>query len=337
MRGSDWLSFRRSLAVARRLMKGAATPAELMDYVLEIEGPDAYPSSKSARERAFKRDRENLRARLRADFVYSPSTGRYTLTDPGELFTLDLSLQGRRALALLAQTFGGQVGEHSEILDFLTELAKYLPLETRRFLENPTVPIDLDLYQKIDPNGISKRVWETAWRATWGHRKLNFNYISPLYEDRQPRLHEVQPYRIEYRWGHWYLRAYRTLHRDANGQEDINKTHLRYRLSYIQDDDKLQVSPTVMAEPPRPPHYLVHYRLLPPLSRGTVSQHFDEMQVTTLDDGSLEITGYCDDEWQAGRTLLSYGEFCIVLGGEEVKAWMEKTVRGIKQNYPESN
>jgi hypothetical protein len=335
MRGSDWLSFRRSLLIARRLMIGAASPSELVAYVLEIEGIDAYPESKSAREKAFKRDRENLRSRLGVGLAYSPSSGLYTLTDPGYLFSLELSDQGKRALALLVQTFGGQVGEHSEILDFLEELTKFLPLETRRLLEHPTVPIDLELLQKIDPNGIPTQVWTTTWRAVSSHRKLSFNYISPLYEDRQPRLHEVQPYRIEYRWGHWYLRAYRTLRKDADGQEDIQKTHLRYRLSYIQNDEKLRISPSVMPDPPRPPRYLVHYRLLPPLSRGVVSQHFDEMKVKTLEDGSLEITGYCDDDWQAGRTLLSYGEFCVVLGGEEVRTWMEKTVRGMKLNYPE--
>jgi hypothetical protein len=316
-------------------MKGPATPLELIAFVLETEGSDAYPLSKSAREKAFKRDRENLRTRLGANFIYTPSTGLYTLTDPGSLFSLELSEQGTRALALLAQTFGGQVGEHSEIQDFLEELIRFLPVETRRYLENPTVPIDLELLQKIDPNGIPKRVWLTAWRAVKGHRKLSFSYVSPSYEDGQARLHEVQPYRIEYRWGHWYLRAYGTPHRETDGQHNIQKAHLRYRLSYIQDDDQLAVSPSILPDPPKPPRYLVHYRLLPPLSRGVVSQHFEDMRATKLDDGSLEIHGYCDDEWQAGRILLSYGEFCVVLGGEEVQAWMRKTIRGIKENYPD--
>jgi hypothetical protein len=227
------------------------------------------------------------------------------------------------------------VGEHSEIQDFLDELITVLPLETRRSLENPVIPIDLDLLQSIDPNGIPRQVWVTAWRAVKTRRRLSFNYLSPAYTDRKTRFHEVMPYRIQYQWGHWYLRAYRVLRRDVDGQEDRQGVHLRYRLSYVQNDDHLSVSPSVMSEPPRPPRYLVHYRLLPPLSRGVVSRHFDEMQVKSLEDGSVEVIGYCDDDWQAGRTLLSYGQYCVVLGGTEVLAWMENTMRGMRANYPD--
>lgn len=335
MRGSDWRSFRRCLAIMRRLLKGPATPTDLIQTVLQVEGPEAYPAAKSAREKAFKHDRESLRTRLGVDFAYSPSEGQYTLLDPGPLFQIEFSDSSVRALALLAQTFGGQVGEHSEIQDFLDEMMRLLPLETRRFLENPSVPIDLNLLQSVDPNGISRQVWATAWRSVKTRRHLGFNYLAPTYADCRPRYHEVLPYRIQYQWGHWYLRAYRVLRRDVDGQEDRQGIHLRYRLSYVQEDEKLAVLPTVIAQLPRPPRYLVHYRLLQPLSRGVVSQHFDEMTVKSLEDGSLEVTGYCDDDWQAGRTLLSYGQYCVVLGGAEVRDWMERTIRGMRANYPE--
>jgi hypothetical protein len=162
---------------------------------------------------------------------------------------------------------------------------------------------------------------------------LTFNYISPTYEDRQKRLHQVLPIRIQYQSGHWYLRAYRLFRRGASGEVDRQEVHLKYRLSYIQDDEKLDVSATVMPSPPEAEKYLVHYRLLPPLSRGVISEHFSDMTTETLDDGSIEIKGYCDDPWEAGRLLLTYGEYCIVLGGDEVKAWMEKTVTSLFKNY----
>ena len=316
-------------------MKGPAAPAELIQYVLELEGPDAYPEAKSARDKAFKRDRENLRLRLGADYRFSPSKGLYSLIDPGPLLQFDLSATGQRALALLMQTFGGQVGEHSEIQDLLDELISILPLETRRGLENPVIPIDLNLLQSVDPNGIPEKVWGSAWRAVKTHRKLSFNYISPGYADGLKRYHEVLPYRIQYQWGHWYLRAYRLLRQDLDGTEDHHGAHLRYRLSYVQDDERLSVSPSLLPAPPKPARYQVHYRLLPPLSRGVVSQHFDEMQVRPLQDGSLEVTGTCDDDWEAGRILLSYGQYCVVLGGEEILAWMERTVQGMSENYPD--
>ena len=112
---------------------------------------------------------------------------------------------------------------------------------------------------------------------------------------------------------------------------------MRFRLSYIQDDEKLEVLPSLVGEPPKPPRYFVHYHILPPLSRGIISRHFADMTVNSLPDGSLEVKGYSEDEWEAGRILLSYGEYCVVLGGDEVKAWMDKTIRGIKRNYPNAN
>jgi predicted DNA-binding transcriptional regulator YafY len=337
MSSSDWRAFRRCLAILQRLIKGPATSQELIAHVIEVEGSDAYSSSASAREKAFKRDRESLRQRLGVEFSYSASTRQYKLEDPGDFFSLGISESGVRALALLSETFAGQVGEHSEIQMFLDELVARLPLESRRLLENASLPVNLQLLQQVDSNGISARVWKSVWRAVKEKRKLCFQYISPAYADGLKRYHEVLPYRIQYQWGHWYLRAYRLLRRDVNGDVDRQGAHLRFRLSYIQDDEKLEVMPSLVGDPPRPPRLLVHYRVLPPISRGVISRHFAEMTVKPLEDGSVEVTGYADDEWEAGRILLSYGEYCVVLGGDEVKAWMDKTIRGIKKNYPDAS
>ncbi len=88
-----------------------------------------------------------------------------------------------------------------------------------------------------------------------------------------------------------------------------------------------------MPTPPEAPKFFVHYRLLPPLSRGIISEHFYDVTTETLPDGSVEIKGYCDDAWEAGRLLLAYGEYCIVLGGDEVSTWMDKTVTSLIKNY----
>lgn len=335
MRGSDWLSFRRCLAIIQRLRKGPATSSELVEYVLAMEGAGAYPVSPSAREKAFKRDRESLRRRLHIKLVYSHSAGYYSLMDYGNYFSYDLSEVSLHALSLLKESFSGQMGEHSDIQVLIDELIMNLPAESKRKLESPVLPINLELFQQIDSNGISAQVWETVQRAVKEHHKLVFNYISPQYFDQKKRLHEVIPLRIQYQWGHWYLRAYRLMRRDIDGQEDRRGAHLRYRLSYIQDDEYMALSPLIVSDPPAPPRYEVHYRLLPPLSRGLISRHFEDMSFQVLEDGSLEIFGVCDNEWEAGRLLMAYGEYCIVLGGPEVKAWVDRTVNGIKRNYPD--
>lgn len=337
MRSSDWRAFRRCLVILQRLLRGPASSQTLIDYVLEVEGQDAYSSSPSAREKAFKRDRESLRQRLGVEFNYSPTTHLYTLTDPGDFFRLDFSEADLRALALLSETFAGQVGEHSEIQGFLDNLVMRLPSESRRHLEGASLPVNLELFQQVDSNGISARVWKAVWRAVKEKRRLCFHYISPAYSDGLKRYQEVLPYRIQYQWGHWYLRAYRLLRRDVNGEVNRQGAHLRFRLSYIQNDEMLEVLPSLVGNPPKPPRYLVHYRILPPISRGMISRHFADMTVEPLPDGSVNVTGYVDDEWEAGRILLSYGEYCVVLGGDEVKAWMDKTIRGIKKNYPDAN
>ena len=64
------------------------------------------------------------------DFQYLLSLGVYSLKDLGSLFQFELSVPSIHAVALLVQTFGGQVGEHSEIQDFLKELISFLPVET---------------------------------------------------------------------------------------------------------------------------------------------------------------------------------------------------------------
>jgi predicted DNA-binding transcriptional regulator YafY len=194
--------------------------------------------------------------------------------------------------------------------------------------------VDLDLLQEVDPVPIDERVWEAALRAAREHRKLSFNYLSPRHADRQPRYHEVAPYRIHYRQGHWYLHAYDLSWRDWAGQEGANAGFRHFRLHYIQSDERLVISPTVL--PPmqrRPPKVLVHYRLLPALGRGSISRHFQEMQITRFPDGSAEVRGYTDDDWQAARILMGYGQNCVALGGEEVLRRVLEAVRGMVKNY----
>lgn len=334
MRGSEWLSLKRCLAIVIRLQQGPVSPPHLVSFVVKTVGTHAYPSSSSAREKAFKRDRENLRKRLGVKFSYSASTKLYSLNEIGTLLRLYLPETNLRAISILSHSFDGHVGEHSEVQNFLEEIVSRLPLEAQRKLDGSNSQVYIDLLKDVDPNHISKKVLSIVWKAVSGKRKFAFNYISPTYEDRQKRLQVVLPYRIQYQWGHWYLRAYRLTYRDQNNKEHADQAHLRYRLSYIQEDEKLYLYPSVMPAPPAPPRYFVHFLLLPPLSRGIISERFEDMTITPLTDGSVEIKGYCNDAWEAGRMLLTYGEFCIVLGGDEVRAWMEKTLKGIAENYP---
>lgn len=331
MRGSEWTALKRCLAIVQRLQSGPARADDLLSYVTQKVGRTAYPSSTFAREKAFKRDRENLKIRLGVKIKYSPSSRLYTLYENGELLRLKLSSEGIQAISFLSKSFDGPAGTYSDVNKLLDELVAQLPDEEQRALEMVRAPIFLDLDGGVDPNHLSKKVWTTIWKATKSKRKLSFNYRSPRYKDQKERYQEVLPYGIQYQSGHWYLRAYRVLSKNGS-QVDYSASHVKYRLSYILEDNELTVLPQKIAGFPAPPRFFVQYRLLPPLSNGIISQRFEDMQVEKLEN-SVMVSGYCEDVFEAGRILLTYGEYCIVYGGEELSKWMRKTVQGMNNNY----
>ena len=334
VRASEWLAIRRSLALLHRLLGGPASTPELIASVLDIVGPEAYPEGQKARLAAFKRDRNNLRLQLGATFSYDPYERVYVLHDPGPFGYVELSLASLQAVRLLSQTFIGEVGEQAEIRPLLDELIARLSPEARRLLDSRQPPIDLDVFQEVDASPIKARVWETVHRAVSQRRKLTFNHLSPQRPDRLPRYHEVAPYRIRYQGGHWYLYAYDLYYRSPTSEEEYDSGYRDFRLHYILDDERLAVLPTMIpAAQRRPPRYLVQYTLLPPVGRGEISRHFDDIQVERLPDGSAEVRGFTDDPWKAARLLLAYGENCIVKGGWEVQQRLLEAVEKMARNY----
>ena len=331
-RGSDWTTFLRALALLKRLMQAPASREELLEYV-ETTLPGAYPPGDSAREAAFKHDREHLRDRLRVDFHFDPQDRLYLLDDPGPLGALDLGENSLRGLGVLARDFGNGLGERVYIRALLDELLGRLPTETRRLLENQPESLVMGVRQFVDKGSILPRVWETARKSVETRRKLSFRYLSPRYQDNQPVYFEVSPLHLKYQEGHWYLRAW-MLKREPQEFPGGEPEYIRFRVTYIQEDDALKLWPTVCPERFRtPPRYLVHYELAPEIGRGEISHHFAETQITRRADGSAEVRGFSDDVWEAARLLLAYGEGCLALGGLELRREMERRVEGMARNY----
>lgn len=333
-RGSEWVTLRRALAILQRLSAGPADGNELIAAVLATVGPEAYPDELSARRSAFKRDRDNLRKHLEVEFGYDPRSGQYTLQDPGSFGALALPLAGLRALQFLSQAFDSELGERAEVQDLIDHLVSRLSAADRLRLERGTPSLEIDIFQSLDEQPVDEHVWAVVRRAKAERRKLAFNYLSPRHADRLPRYHEVAPYWIGFRRGHWYLYAYDLLRREPSGLVELDSGHKNFRLTNIQPDERLAVLPSML--PParrRPPRFRVHYRLLPPLGRGSISRHFDEMQVQRLPDGSAEVQGYTENDWEAARILLAYGENCLVLGGDEVLKRVQRAARGMARHY----
>ena len=329
-RGSDWEAFLRCLIMLRRLMLGPVTSEEWFQAVEKSLGGEVYPKSKSARTAAQKHDRERLRNRFQVEFQYDPSEGKFHLNDAGPLGYLELSNEQIQGLTILAHQFKNPSAPPgvSELIDYILNS---LDPQIRKRVENNPLSILINQEQNIDHSQISNRVWKTISRAVQEKRKLSFNYLSPRYSDGKSIYHEVAPHHIRFQDGHWYLRAYNLLHKELYGTAN---PFVRFRISYILDDEKLQVLPTVIdTHHKRLPRYLVHYRLAPYIGRGEISHRFEEMKITRLEDGSAEVRGITDDIWEAARILLSYGEGCIVLGGEELVREIRRRVEGMARNY----
>jgi predicted DNA-binding transcriptional regulator YafY len=332
-RGSDWVSFLRALTILQRLIRSPASSEELIAAVRDIVGDEAYPAEKPALQAAFKHDREHLRDRLRAEFIFDPVERKYILTDPGPFGRLDLTENSLKGLGILARDFGNGLGERVHLGALLDELLQRLPPETRRLLDRQPEALIMGVNQFVDKGHIPTRVWETVRRAVETRRKFSFNYLSPRYQDSQPVYFEVSPLHLKYQEGHWYLRAW-VLERRPQEFSIPEPEYIRFRVTYIQNDDALKLWPTVFPERFRtPPRYVVHYELVPEIGRGEISHHFDEVQITRDEDGRAEIQGVTNDIWEAGRLLLGYGEGCLVLGGDELRHEMERRVRGMARNY----
>lgn len=333
-RGSEWVTLLRALVILRRLQETPADAERLMKAVEEALGEGAYPRAESARRAAFKHDRENLRNRLGAEIRYDPATREYSLSDPGPFGSLSLSQESLHGLSILSRQFSSGIGEKADILTLIKEIVSRLTPEQRRKLENIPDAITLDIRQDVDKGVIPVRVWECIHSAVEKHRKLSFNHLSPRSQGGLAVYYEVAPQRILYQEGHWYLRAWSLLRRDAKGRETRQEAYLRFRLNYIQDDEYLRVWPTVLpVQYRRPPRYFVHYQLMPEIARGEISHHFDDIQIDFRPDGSAEVKGFTDDLWGAARILLAYGESCIVLGGQALLKEMHRRVEGLARNY----
>ena len=330
----EWTAIQRSMAVLQRLLQGEASAAQLIEAVLETVGPEAYPPEGEARTRAFKRDRENLKNRLHAQYTYDSRKHVYILQDPGPYASLRLTPEALSALGLLSHTFSESLDQPQEIGQLLDALIALLPSDEQRKLESSPLSLEMDFLQKVDTAPTPSLVWEKVKRALRLHRILAFNYLSPMQDDRQPRYHEAAPLQIRFYRGHWYVYVYEMLIRNQRGNEYRNQGYHPLRLNYIVEDERLAVLPSAIpSNLRRPPRYLVHYVLKPSVGRGAISQYFKDMHIEYREDGSAEVSGYTDDRWEAVRILLGYGENCTVLGDPEILKHMRQRVHDMAENY----
>lgn len=329
---SPWQTMRRCLAVVRRLVRGPASSAELLAFVREAVGEEAYSPEPTAARSALRHDREHLARDLDVTWTYDAAADAYVLTSLGHLALLDLPDEQLEALSVLYSTFEEHESPTVPVKPMLDHLARHLPAERRQALARLAGVMRVEM-PELDQGSIPARVWDTVERAIRRHRQLAFNYYSPQQADGRPRHWVVAPVEVRFRRGHWYLHCWTVSWRSYRG-EGHDSRYFRFRLQYMADDERLEVLPTrVAVAQRRPPRVPVRYLLKPAVGRGDISQYFEEMEVERQPDGSALVRGFTDDAWDAVRTLLGYGENCVVLGGDEVLRLMRRRVQGMAENY----
>jgi predicted DNA-binding transcriptional regulator YafY len=331
-RDASWLVLQRGLAIVRRLMRSPADKAELLRAVRESVDPEAYSDQPRAAERALKNDRAALR-RLGIEIGFDRRAGVYRLASLGEAAWLDLGDDELAAMALLYNAFADAGQEAARVRSLLDRIRDLLPAERADAIQRQRAVLSIEL-RELDENPIPPRVMQVVQQAVAERRRLGFRYRPPATGEEGPRYHEVEPYGIVFRRGHYYLECFDLYSREGPYDRTTHEHHAEFRLQGMLDDDMLRVLPERLSPGRRPQRrYPVRYRLAPAALRHGISRHFADMQVERLPDGSAMVEATTDNEWEAVYTLLSYGENCVVLGGDAVLHLMRQRVAAMAKNY----
>jgi predicted DNA-binding transcriptional regulator YafY len=332
LRGAQWTSFQRCLAIVRRLQEGPASKAQLMCAVRESVPPAYGPGALDALRKKFERDIQNVREQLGVAAPYDRRSGLYSLGQAGPWLSVGLSPEALRGLALLLNTFDEASAAGEVARPLLEAIQRLLPPDLLRQLErhNPAMEIDL---RDLEQGEIPPQVWNTVRRAIAERRVLQFDYISPGHDPPERRTHVVEPYPLKFQDGHWRLLAFC---RRWSGARELQEPAgwLTYRLSRIQPDG-LEVWPDKFPPTQRRRRLVpLQYRLGPALHRGGVSPRFEDMQVSPVEeDGWVTVTTRTDDLFAARRILLGYGENCRVLAPPELRREMAAAARMMAEFY----
>lgn len=333
-RESQWLVIRRCLAIVRRAQRGAAGRDELIQAVLMQEGHDAYGGVEGeALLKRFENDLRHVRDDMLVNLYYDRQLGSYTIRDVW-LPLLDLPDEDLETIAWLEGTFDMGSPQHDAVHALLGRLRSYLGPERLAVVERSRTALTVDLRQR-DEDELRPAVWEDLNRALLSRRRVEFLYLSPQYEDEQPRRHVVDPCRLYFDTtrGHYYLRAYCRRIEGPQGLETCAR-YLTYRVGRVLE---LTVLPQKLLLLPSVPRYRVEYELTPEVARMGIT-HQREIEVHDVEqreDGSALVRGETGNLFFAVRSLLHYGPNCRVVGGPEMVREMRSVVRALAAVYDE--
>ncbi|MCX7856257.1 MAG: hypothetical protein N2556_09875, partial [Anaerolineae bacterium] len=205
IRESTWLVISRCLAIIRRVQQGPATWKELVEAVRKEVGEEAYGDAEGkALHRRLENDLARIRERLMVEIKYSRQQKGYIIYDLW-MPLLDLPDEDLRTIAWLGRIFDEESPYYDEVHAFLNRIVLYLGYRRAPAVARYRHGLELDLRQR-DRDDISPDVVFRLERAVAEKRWVEFDYLSPQYEDGVPRRHRVAPVRVYFDpgRGHYY-------------------------------------------------------------------------------------------------------------------------------------
>ncbi len=302
----------RAAIIYDRLTKGDATRTELIDYVRVILGESAYGA---APEDSLRHDLDWLE---RLGFEVEMTTGhRYHLIRFNPRFPLPLTREHITTLSAMRWMFQGTV-YHESIDSLFERIRDFLSPALRTALDRkPLMRLSPPILDDIAPHEQTLQLFR---KAVYEQRRLSFVYHAPA--QTEPQRHVIEPETLEEREGHLYFEGY-------SPQAGLV---LQFRLERVEPGSA-EVLPTKFAAGRKRRTIKIRYRLAPQVARFGATRRFEQHSETRLENDWVEVTAETRDVFWASKTLLKYGENCIVLEPPELVAEMKRVVRAMAGNY----
>jgi predicted DNA-binding transcriptional regulator YafY len=307
----------RALMLLRGLQLGPSTKEELMACVNRQSDPPAYPQGEDAADDRFHRDVRLLR-RVGIGVEHSRADGRWRLVrGQNPLLLLQLNEDELKALRLVRLAFRDT--PYARLVEgLIARLAELLPEEAHADLnQGPRLSVALRTLDDLEPHLDTLRTMERALEV---HRQVEFEY-RPL-EPPEPVRHRLEIEELALREGHVYLSGY---------EPDLDQW-LDLRLDRIVPGS-VRLLPKKFVPGRRRRRWSLRYRLSPTVARYGATPRFANHQEMRRDDGWVVVSAETDSLFWAAKTLLKYGEHCVVEAPPELVREMRRVVGEMAEHY----
>lgn len=302
----------RATAIYEILTEGDLSRQELINAVIRRLGPEVYGT---APEDSLRHDLDQLE---RLGFQVKILPGHlYHLEHIAPRFPLPLTREHVSTLAAMRRALAGTVyGDAVE--ELVARVRPFVPARLQASLDRePLVQLGTPLFDDISPYDATL---QKCRKACDEHQRLAFRYEAPGQVGEQPFT--LDPEALIVREGHVYVEGY---------SDDAGAT-LQFRVERIVPKS-VEVLPMRFAGGRRRRAIKLRYRLAPRIARLGATHRFANHEETAAPDGWVEVTGETDNLFWASKTLLRYGENCVVLEPPELVAEMKRIARAMAQHY----